>query len=142
MSTNGEEVFVSRVNFKYPGTLPDADLPTRYDGVFEAVKYELTSGYNSDVPIHMGTFRINADDPVWKLGPQQYYNEAAFNWMGRSGTRCWITNNDRVLVVYPKIEYSFSIDDEGTESEKRVYRETYNKGVVTLHANNVYFTGF
>ena len=142
MSTNGEEVFVSQVNFKYPGTLPDTDLPTRYDDVFEAVKYELTPGYNSDVPIHMGTFRINADDPVWKLGPQQYYNEAGFNWMGRSGTRCWITNNDRVLVVYPKIEYSFSIDDEGTESDKRVNRETYNKGVVTLYANNVYFTGF
>ncbi|WKW84393.1 baseplate wedge subunit [Aeromonas phage GomatiRiver_11] len=142
MSTNGKELFVSQVNYQFPGTLPDTELPIKDPQVIEAVKYDLSPGYNSDIKIHMGTFRITLDDDVWKLGPQQYYNEASFNWMARGGTRCWITNNNRALVVYPEIIYSKSIDDEGFASEKRVNREVHEKGKVTLYANNVTFSGF
>ncbi|APU01944.1 baseplate wedge subunit [Aeromonas phage L9-6] len=142
MSTNGDELFISQVNFKFPGTLPDLELPEKNSQVIEAVKYQLLPGYNSDITIHMGTFRINQDDDVWKLGPQQYYNEAAYTWMARSGTRCWITNDNRALVVYPKIVYSKSIDDAGFADDSRVNKETHNKGTITLYANNVRFNGF
>lgn len=142
MSTNGKELFVSQVNYQFPGTLPDDELPAKNSSVAEAVKYELLPGYNSDIKIHMGTFRISEDDDGWKLKPAQYYNEANFTWMARSGTRCWITHDNRALVVYPEIVYSMSIDTAGFASDDRINREVHDKETITLYTNNVRFNGF
>lgn len=143
MSTNGTEIFISEANFKYPGTIDDEETVIKYDDVNAAVKYFKQPGYNSDIKIHFGTYRAHIDDTsIWRLGHQEYYNEANFTWMYRSGTRCWITHSNKPLVVYPKIVYSIVTDDEPFLSETRINKEIWNNGRVTLKMADVFFTGF
>lgn len=143
MSTNGTEIYISEANYKYPRTIDDPDTVAKYSELSSAVKFYQMPGYNSDIKIHMSTFRAHLDDPtVWKLGYQEYYNEANFTWMRRKGTRCWITHNNRPLVVYPKITYTVSTDEAGFASIDRVNREIWGSGIVKLMVNNVSFEGF
>jgi len=143
MSTNGDEIFISEANYKYPKTIDDPATVIKYDDVNSAVKSYQIPGYNSDIKIHFGTFRCHKDNPhAWKLGHQEYYNESNFTWMRRGGTRCWITNDNRPLVIYPKILYSKSTDDAGFASIDRINRETWGNGTVKLQLNNVKFEGF
>lgn len=141
MSTDGNEIFISEINFEFPDVIPDPETSSEYS--VTATKYLSIPGYNSDTKIYMGTFRAHKDTPtVWELGPQRYYNEAAFTWMARGGTRCWITNTNKPLVVYPEIVFTAVTDKEGIGSPDRINKEVYNRGHVTLYMNNVSFKGF
>lgn len=143
MSTNGREIFISVGNFKYPGTIKDVELLDRDDKLSDAVKYDLTPGYTSSIPINFATLRASIDDPtVWAFGAQEYYNEANYNWFYRDEVRNWITNDNRPLVVYPKVEYTIVTDTEGYASTKRVNREYWDRGNATLKINNLKFSGF
>lgn len=143
MSTNGEEIYISVGNFKYPGTLPDPDLLEADSGLVNAVKFDLRPGYTSSVPINFATIRANINDPtVWEFGAQEYYNEANYSWFYRDKVRTWVTNDNRPLVVYPEVVYSQVTDTEGYASDLRVNGEKWDRGTVVININNIKFTGF
>lgn len=140
MSTNGDEVFISYSNYKYLTLLEDEiDSPD----VKTAVKYQLDRGYLSDKHHHMGSIRASKDDLyTWKRGFMEYYAEPWFNWMNRSKTRCWISNDNRPVVVYPKKIYTKIIDTYGPTSEERVVKEKWFKGEGVFYCKNIEFSGF
>lgn len=144
MSTNGDEVYISVGNYKYPGTLSDPDLVEKYpEDVHSAVKYDLVPGYTASISINFATVRANQNDPtVWNFGPQEYYNEANFSWHFRDKVSTWITNDNRPLVVYPETLYTLVTDSASPASTIRVNHEVWDKGTVTIYLNNIKFTGF
>lgn len=143
MSTNGTDIFISTANFKYPGTISDPALVEKNTFLSGAVKYDLLPGYTASLAINFATIRANIDDPtVWEFGPQEYYNEANYSWFYRDKVRTWITNDNRPLVVYPKTIYAYNTDPAGPSSALRVNREVWDRGNVTIHINNLKFSGF
>ncbi|UES35568.1 baseplate wedge protein [Citrobacter phage KKP_3664] len=143
MSTNGKEIFISVANYKFPGTLPDPELLITNPELSAAVKYDLRPGYTASLSINFSTIRASIDDPtVWKFGAQEYYNEANYSWFFRDSVRTWITNDNRPLVVYPKIVYELVTDTAGPSSVLRVNKEVWDRGHVTIYINNIKFTGF
>lgn len=140
MSTNGDEIFISYANYRYPGVQPDE---INNPNVGDAVKYIFETGGLSDKHYHMGSIRAHKSDLTkWEIGFMEYYAEPWFTWMARSKTRCWITNDDRPMVVYPSTSYTKIIDEAGPISEDRVLKEVWNKGKGTFYSKNINFSGF
>ncbi|AHY25411.1 baseplate wedge subunit [Serratia phage PS2] len=143
MSTNGYSIFINYVNYIFDETVKDQATLDKYPSLSDAVRYYSVPGYSSHKKLHMGEYRAHQDDfTKWEMVPHEYYNEANFNWMARSGTRVWITHDDRILVVYPEIEYSYAIDTEGEENPARVVHEVWDKGKGTFYVPNIEFKGF
>lgn len=145
MSTNGTEVYISVANYKYPmPNLTDTELSQEYPNIVtDAVKYDLRPAFTAIQSISFATVRAHKDDPTqWAFGAQEYYNEANYSWFFKDSIRTWITNDNRPLVVYPKITYAYNTDTSSPSSALRVNHETYDKGHVVLKLNNLKFTGF
>lgn len=144
LSTNGEEIFVNFTNFRWNELVADPETKAKYPEVVkEAVRFKEFYGYNTPKKIHMSCFRAHNDDfRKWTIDYQEYYNEANYTWMARSGVRTWITNQNRALVVYPQIEYTKVIDDAGVSSEDRINKEVWVKGEGTFYLKNISFEGF
>lgn len=141
--TDGE-VFINFVNWKYDELIPDTKLPTEFpDSVAQAVAYATPPAYLSDKKRYMSTWRAHFNDLTkWRIRPQEYYNEANYTWMRRSGVRCWITNDNRPLVVYPSIVYTKDLDVLSTTDPDRVLHEYWDKGTGIFKMKNISFDGF
>lgn len=138
------EVFVNFVDWKYQELVADTNLPNEFpENVSEAVQYATPPAYLSDKKLYMGTFRASFDDlTVWKVRPQEYYNEANYTWLRRSGNRVWITHDNRPLVVYPSVVYTKDVDILSTTDPDRVLHEYWDKGTGIFKMKNIQFEGF
>ncbi|AHJ86996.1 baseplate wedge subunit [Salmonella phage STP4-a] len=145
MSTNGTEVFISSSNFKFLNDqiVQDPDTALKYD-LLGAVKYEFPREWLSDKHYHMMSFRADEKSGYEQFvpGAMNYYAEPFFSWSRKSGTRCWINNSDRIVVVYSNITHTKIIDTHGSGSPERVLHEFWDKGTCTVTAPNVEFNGF
>lgn len=134
MSTDGKEIFFNYINHTIE-VIPDLELPTTNPIVSSAVKYSQETYYPSDKQRHHITFRTKGE--VFSHSPSRYHGEFQFVWSRRSGTRAWINQQYRVVVVYPTRKYEYVIDED------RVFnKETWDKGHVTINLGNIKFTGF
>lgn len=141
MSTDGENVFVNHYNHEFSGAVKDTATSEQHN--VDAWMFTQEPTYLTDKKIHQTTYRANYETLLkWELGAQSYYNEADFTWLARGKVRVWINNQNRMLVVYPKIVYTKEVDPSGIEDINRINGETYDKGFVTCYLNNVKFEGF
>lgn len=145
MSTNGKEIFISSSNFKFQKDqiVDDPETADKYQ-LLGAVKYEFPREWLSDKHYHMMSFRSNKDSGFESFtpGPMQYYAEPFFGWSRKSGTRCWIDNSNRVVVVYSGFTHAKIIDTHGSGSPDRILHEIWDKGTCTVVSPNIEFNYF
>lgn len=134
MSTNGTEIFFTYENHSIE-IIEDTVLPTVNDAVSSAVRYSQETYYPTDKQRHLISFRTK--DTEFKCGAHRYHGECEFVWSRRSGTRAWISNNYKAVVVYPTRKYEYVIDEE-----KDFTGESWNKGIVTITLDNIKFDRF
>lgn len=138
MSSNGKSVYVSSAHYKYQNSRKiDLEDPN----VSHAVAYKTPPVYSASEAIYFNHYRTE-DGLEWKSEPAEYYNEGDYTWMRRSGTRCWITNDNRPLVVYPETIYTKDTDTQSFSDGTRINAETNEVGKTVIHMNNVSFNGF
>lgn len=140
MSTNGKEAFISYGNYKFNEIVKaEIDNPS----VNSAVQFLNTPGGVHDKHFHMGSIRAKAEDlETWKRGYMEYYAEPWFTWLKRTGTRCWLNNEYKPVMIYPEKTYTHIIDLIGPTGEDRVNKEIWEKGVGTFYCKNIFFEGF
>lgn len=137
MSTNGNDLFVSSMKYKFQGTVNDTVTPEKYpDVVSSAVRFNSEPGYNSTKKIHFDLLKTE-DGLTWKRANQRYYNEAIFGWMRRSHTRTWITHDMRAAVIYETYMYTKTLDED-----KDIQKETWDRGTVTFNLPDIQFDNF
>ena len=136
MSTNGRQLFVGSATYKFDSTIDDPDTVARYDDVDFAVKYQSEYPYLSDKRFHFYLWSTE-DGKKFSRRPQQYYNEANFNWMGTTGQRCWISHSNQAVVINAEQRHTYRIDPEFL-----INKEVWDKGNVKLYLDNVKFEGF
>lgn len=134
MSTNGTEIFFNYINHSIE-ILPDPDLPVKSDVVSSAVKYSEGTYYPSEKQKHLISFRTKGE--IFKFGPNRYHGECEFVWNRRGGTRSWISQAYKAVVVYPTRKYEYVID-----KDKNFTKETWNKGHVIVNLDNINFNAF
>ena len=146
MSTDGKELFITSSNFRYntADIIPDTELPALHDEVNSAVKYYGDEQYLHDKEYHMMTFRTNENLQWGRMipGRMRYFAEGHFSYGAHSNTRTWINNMNRVVVVYSDVEWVKPVDAFGEISERRVMKETWNKGKCVVTSPSVTFDGF
>lgn len=134
MSTDGAEVFFNYVNHSID-IIPDLDLPTTNPAVTSAVRYDAGTYYPTDKQKHLISFRSSGAE--FKFGANRYHGECEFVWSRRSGTRAWISQNYKAVVVYPTRKYEYVVDEN-----KSFTGERWDKGIVTIKLDNIKFSGF
>ncbi|MGL4522762.1 MAG: baseplate wedge subunit [Bacilli bacterium] len=134
MSTDGKELFFTYNNYSIE-IIADDDLPNENSDVQSAVKYSREPYYSSDKQRHLISFRTT--DVEFRKAPEHYHGETQFVWGARGKTRAWINPEYKVVVVYPEKRHEQIVDEE-----LLVNREIWNKGEVTIHLDNINFTGF
>lgn len=145
MSTDGREIFFSSSNFKFLDSqiVQDPETVEKY-GVVAAVKYEFPREWLADKHYHMMTYRAG-EDSGWETfapGPMKFYAEPFFSWSKKSNSRGWITNSDRVAVIYADLLYTQVVDGLPRSSPDRKIKETWSDGDYTVTFPNVKFDGF
>lgn len=135
MSTNGRSLFISSANYSFDATIQDTVTRDKY-GLADAVMNSSEYPFVSDKRFHFYLWSTtNGTD--FDRRPQQYYNEANFNWMDSTGQRCWISHDDRVVVVNAEKKHTYRIDPEF-----KINKEVWDKGNVKLYLDNIKFEGF
>lgn len=147
MSCDDKEIFISSSNYKISDSniVPDDELPLKYpEAVNEAVKALYDVQYIHDKHLLMMSFRANGQDgwDKWKPGRMRYYAEPYFSKCSNSGTRCWVDNSWRVVMVYSDITHAYPIDPESIQSPDRQMKEIWDKGDCTIISPNVEFKNF
>lgn len=137
MSTDGERVFVSSAAYEFDETVIDEDLPQKYpDDVSSAVKYSSEYPYLSYKRHHFYVWK-SEDGETYERRPQTYYNEANFSWMATHGQRCWISHDNKAVVINPRKSHTYRLDPEF-----KINKEVWDKGNVKFYLENVKFAGF
>lgn len=147
MSCDSTELFISSSNFKIldKDIVPDPDLVNKYPNeVNSAVKALYPEEFIHDKHLMMMSFRANEFDgwDVWKPGRMRYYAEPYFSKCTNSGTRCWINNSNRVVMVYSDITHEYAIDPYPPTSPNRFMREIWSTGDCTIKSPNIEFNNF
>lgn len=146
ISTNGKDIFFSTSNFKFGETqiIEDIELADSDDNVSVAVKYAPDGSFIHDKHYMMEEYRSNEalGWETFKSSRMGYYAEPFFSNCKKSNTRCWIDNNDQVVVVYSDIVHEKAIDPASIASPDRVMKEIWNNGTCTVISPNIEFKGF
>lgn len=145
MSTDGVELSISSSNFKFleSDIVDDPKTQIKY-GLIGAVKYEYPREWLADKHYHMMAF-ISTEDSQWESftpQPMEYYAEPFFSYSRKSGTRCWINNSDKAVVIYSDLLYTKVIENHPLSSSDREVHEYWKDGDCTIVMPNVDFTGF
>lgn len=147
MSCDDREIFISSSNYKIldKDIVEDTELPLKYPNqVTSAVKALVETQYLHDKHYLMMSFRANSFDgwDNWKPGRMRYYAEPFFSKCTNSGTRCWVNNDFRVVMVYSDVEHSYAIDPASISSPDRVMKEIWKTGDCTVISPNIEFKNF
>lgn len=145
MGVNDSEIYISSSNFRnVPNYLAqDPETTAKYE-LTDAVKTVAPYQYVHDKHQLMMSFRTNKVKgwKNWAPGRMVYYAEPFFSTCHKSGTRCWIDNNDQVVMVYSDKVHTKAIDPAAPSSTMRFMKEVWNKGDLTVISPNIEFTGF
>ena len=147
MSCDDKEIFISSSNYKVlqDDIIPDPALVEKYpDQVNEAVKALWDVQYLHDKHYHMMSFRANGFDgwDKWKPGRMRYYAEPFFSKCRNSGTRCWVNNSWKVVMIYSDVTHAYAIDPNSISSPDRVMKEEWDKGDCTVISPDIEFNNF
>jgi hypothetical protein len=145
MSTDGVELYISSSNFKFleSDIVDDPETQSKY-GLLRAVKYEYPREWLADKHYHMMIFASN-EESNWETfspTPMQYYAEPFFSYSRKSGTRSWINNSDRAVVIYSDLLYTKVVESHPSTSPDRKVHEYWNDGDCKIVMPNIEFTGF
>lgn len=138
MSTDGTRLFVSSPEYTYQGTIPDTELPNKYDEVGVAVKYDTDYPYTTTKRPYFYLLTMETNETTFSPKPHRYYAEAEMNWMSTRGERCMVNNDNHAVIVVPKNVHTYQLDPD----KDGINREVWDKGTVTFYLDNVAFTGF
>lgn len=147
MSCDDSEIFISSSNYMVTqeDTVADSAVVDKYpDAVNSGVKYLYEEQWIHDKHYMMNSFRANEFDgwDNWKTGRMRYYAEPFFSKCANSGTRCWVNNSNRVVVVYSDVTHTYAIDPYPITSPNRFMKEVWDKGDCTVTFPNVQFDNF
>lgn len=145
MSTDGKEIFFNSADFRFNNLVDDPATVQKYpEYVNYAVKYIQDIEFHHQKHYNMMSFRAG-EDTNWRTfapGRMRYYAEPWFNYMARSGNRCWINNSNNVVVVYNDVLFQKNVENYGANSPDRITHEVWDKGFGTFTLPNVSFDGF
>jgi regulator of sigma D len=147
MSCDDRELFISSSNWHAlpEDIVPDTELPEKYPNeVVTAVKQLYPDQWIHDKHYLMMSFRANGHDgwDKWAPGRMRYYAEPFFSKCTNSGTRCWVNNSNKVVMVYSDVEHSYAIDPYTQSSPSRFMKEVWDKGDCTVISPNIEFKNF
>lgn len=147
MSCDEKEIFISSSNYKVieSDIVDDPDTVAKYpDQVNAAVKNLYEPQWIHDKHLMMMSFRANGEDgwDKWAPGRMRYYAEPYFSKCTNSGTRCWVNNSNKVVMVYSDVQHEYAIDPYPVTSPSRYMEEVWNTGDCTVIFPNIEFNNF
>lgn len=146
MSVSNDELYISASNIGFTDEelIEDEELVASNDNVSSAVKYQFLPKPYHDKHHKMLSIRTNAESDFteFKLGRMKYYAEPFFSRSTKSNTLSWISNENKIVIVYSDVEHSKVIDSQGATSPNRIVKEIWVDGDCTIKTPNIRFDNF